>query len=367
MKKILSLLLIFTLLFPTIAMAEAQQLDKEDYVDIQLFLEVYSYIKKEYPLEYEDSKILEGALKGMLESLDPYSSYYNVEEAEDLYKQLTGSFSGIGIYIEPKEGYINVRDTIKGQPAETAGVKKGDLIIKVDNKDIANMPLQQVSKLIQGPKDTTVKLSIKRGEKLLDINVKRAVVSISPVDYKIIDDKIGYIEIAEFTKNVSKEIEKILRELDKKNLKKIILDVRDNPGGLLTEVVSISDLFIEKGPIVHIKQNKKPLITHVSTLEKPKYEIVVLINGNSASASEILAGAVKERKTGKVIGTTTYGKGTVQTVISMDDGSVLKMTTAEYLLPNKTSINGKGVEPDIKVENTEKEDLQLKKAIEILK
>lgn len=366
MKKIVLFLLILTLVFPNIAMAETQ-LDNNDDVDIRLLLEVYSYIKQEYPLEYSDSHIIEGALKGMLESLDPHSSYYNIEESEDLLKQLTGSFSGIGIYIEEKEGYINVRDIIKGQPAELAGVEKDDLIIKIDNKDIANMPLNQVSKLIQGPIGTTVKLNIKRGAKLLDIDVKRAVVSVSPVEYEIIDEKIGYIEIAEFTKGVTKEVEKALKELDKKDIKKIILDVRGNPGGLLTEVVSMADLFIEKGPIVHIKQNNKALTTHVSTLEKPKYDIVVLTNKNSASASEILAGAVKERKAGKVVGTTTYGKGTVQSIITLDNGSIIKMTTAEYLLPNKTSINGKGVEPDIKVENTEKEDLQLKKAIEILK
>lgn len=366
MKKILSLLLIIILILPNIAMAEVG-LDYREDADIHFFLEVYDYIKDTYPLEYNDRDIIEGALKGMLESLDPYSSYYNFEETTNIYNQLSGIFSGIGVYIEEKSGYINVQDTIKGQPAEKAGLKKDDLILTVDGTNLLDMPLKEVTKLIQGRTDTIVKLGIKRGDKPLKIEVKRAIISMDSVEYKILDNKIGYLKIKEFTQDSTEDVKVALEEFDKDKVNKVIIDLRNNPGGLLDEAIGISRLFISKGPIVHIKQKNKELITHESTLEKQKYTLAVLINENSASASEILAGAIKVRKAGKIIGTTTYGKGIVQAIRPLTNGSAIKMTTSEYLLPNKTSIHGKGVEPDIEIENKTEEDLQLKKAIEVLK
>lgn len=367
MKKTLSLLLIIILVFPSIGMGVSEtQLDYKKDADIQFFLEVYNHIKETYPLEYNDRDLIEGALQGMLGSLDSYSSYYTQEESKELYNQLSSSFSGIGIYVEEKDGYINILDTIKGQPAEKAGLKKDDLIMKIDDKDILNMTLQEATKLIKGPTDTKVKLEIKRGIKVIEVEVLRETIDISSVEYKILDNKIGYLQITQFKDTTTRDVKLALKEFDKKGVKKIVIDLRDNPGGLLNEVIEVSRLFIPKGPIVHIRHKNKSLITHTSTLENPKYNLAVLVNEYSASASEILAGAIKERKVGKVIGTTTYGKGIVQSIRPITNGSVIKMTTAEYLLPNNTSIHGKGVEPDIKIENTE-EDLQLKKAIEILK
>lgn len=368
MKKILSFILIIILILPNLVIATPETyLDQEKDGDMQFFLEVYNYIKETYPLEYNDRDLIEGSLKGMLGSLDSYSTYYNQEETNELYDQLSGLFSGIGVYIEEKDGYINIVDTIAGQPAEKAGLKKGDIITKVDGKDILNMPLSETTNLIKGPINSTVKLEIKRGTKKLGVEVVRKTIEISSVGYEVLDNKIGYLQITQFKDTTTRDVKLALKEFDKKEIKKVIIDLRDNPGGLLNEVIEVSRLFIPKGPIVHIKQKNKALITHTSTLEKQKYNVMVLVNENSASASEIFAGAIKERGVGKIIGTKTYGKGIVQTIRPLTNGGAIKMTTAEYLLPNKTSIHGKGVEPSIKIDNTKEEDLQLKKAIELLK
>lgn len=366
MKRVIAFLLILTLLIPSTAWGESQSTYEQKEANLLFFVDVLDYIQEKYPFEIDDDKLIEGALKGMLGSLDPYSDYYNSEEAEIIYKNLFGTFGGIGITIEEKEGYINIKNTLKNQPAEKAGIKENDLIVSVDNMDIKNLALEKVSTMIQGEKGTVVKLGIKRGSEVLTFNIERDIIEISPVKSEILKEKIGYIKIEEFNSQTTVETKKALNEFDNKKITKVILDLRDNPGGQLNEAVTISNLFVPKGDVVHIKEKNKALLTHVSTLEKSKYKLAVLVNENSASASEIVAGAIKDRKAGTLIGTKTFGKGIVQTLMPVDDGSIIKMTTAEYLTPNKISIHGKGIEPDIKVENTDK-DLQLNKAIEILK
>lgn len=357
-------ILIFVLVAPNLAIAETQN---EQKADVVFFLEVLDYIKENYPFEIDESELIEGALKGMLQSVDPYSDYYTVEESTSMYGGLLGTFSGVGIYIEEKDGYINVKDTIKGQPAENAGVKKDDLIISIDDKDIKGIGLDKVSSMIKGPKGTKVRIGIQRKKEILTFEITRDSITINPVSYQILENNIGYIKLDEFNSQATLEIKKALVEIDKKKAKKIILDLRDNPGGMLNQAISISGLFVPKGPVVYTKRKNKELETFTSTLENSKYKLVVLVNENSASASEILAGAIKDRKAGTLIGTKTFGKGIVQSLNFIEDGSMVKLTTAEYLTPNKTSIHGKGIVPDIIVENTEKEDLQLKKAIEILR
>lgn len=366
-SKIIIFALILTLIIPSFALAETQSSPPELKADLIFFEEVLEYVKDSYPFEVDESKLIEAALKGMLQSIDPYSNYYTVEESASVYKSLMGTFSGIGIHIEEKDGYINVRDIIKSQPAEKAGVKKDDLIVSVDDVDIKDLGLEKVSSMIQGPKDTKVKLGIQREGKILTIEIVRDTISITPVHYKILENKIGYLQIDEFNTQTTQEVKKALQEFDNKNVTKVILDLRDNPGGQLTQAISIAKLFVPKGDVVHIRAKNQPLETYTSTLEKVKYKIVVLVNENSASASEIVAGAIKDRKAGTLVGTKTFGKGIVQSLLPIEDGSLIKLTTSEYLTPNKTSIHGKGIEPDIKIENTEKEDLQLKKALEILK
>ena len=365
MKKTMLLLLVILLMLPSFGFAGAVPVE-EPKADMVFFEEILRYIEDRHPFDIEESSLIKGGLKGMLQSVDPYSNYYTPEEAEALYQGISGEFSGIGVYIEEKDGYITITDTVKGQPAEKVGLKKDDLIIGVGGVDIKDLGLDRVSSLIKGPVGTKVILKIKRGEKIITIGVKREIISLNPVDYKILSNNIGYIELNQFTSQATKEVNKALKAFDDKKVKKVILDLRNNPGGLLSESLSISRLFVPRGPIVHIREKNKAILTHTSTLEKPKYKLVVLVNGDSASASEILAGAIKDRKAGKLVGTKTYGKGTVQSMMPLSDGSIVKLTIAEYLTPDKISINGIGIQPDYIIENTE-EDLQLKKAIEILK
>lgn len=363
-RKIISLLLALVLIVPNVVYGESY-LD-EPKADIVFFEEILNLIQNDYPFEVEESELIDSAIKGMLQSLDDYSDYYTAEEADELFSDITGNFSGIGIYIEEKDGYINIADIIKGQPAENAGLKKDDLIVSVDDNDIKELGIEKASSMIKGESGTTVKLGIKRGGKNLIFKVKRDNIVINPVSYEIIDASIGYIQLETFNSQSTKEIKNSLKHFDSKGIKKIILDLRDNPGGLFYEAIEISKLFVPKGDIVHQRMKDKDLITYKSYISSGKnYELVVLINENSASASEIVAGAIKDRNAGTLIGTKTFGKGIIQSLIPVTGGSLVKMTTAEYLTPNKISIHGKGISPDIDLENTTL-DLQLEKAIEVL-
>lgn len=371
-KSLLIFILILSLIVPTsvfaIQKSEVPYNNGAD-PDLQFFMEIFGYIKQEYPFEVEDKSLIEGGLKGMLQSLDPYSDFYTPEESIAVYQEMLNIFSGIGVYIEEKDNYINIIDTIKDSPGEKAGLKKDDLIISVDGKDTKGITIKEASKWIKGLKGTKVKLGLKRKSNSLPIyiEIKRDTITINPVEYEILEKNIGYIKLKEFSLNSANKFNEVLLELDKKKVTKIILDLRDNPGGLLNQVIEISKHFITKGPIVHIQEKNTALVTHMSTTPKNKYKLVLLVNENSASASEILAGAVKDTKAGTIIGQKTYGKGIVQSIVPLSNGSIIKLTTAEYLTPNKISIHGKGVEPDIVVENTEEDDKQLEKAIEIFK
>lgn len=364
-----AIILILTLITPTIANAEIQVHFQEvvPNANLYFFEEVYNLIKHYYPFEVDEDELITKAIKAMLESLDPYSEYYTKDEVDNFYSSLYGSYTGIGLYIEEKDGYINVVKTMTGQPAEEAGIKAGDIIISVDGTDIKDLGVDKVSAMIKGPEGTKVKLQVKRGDKTLTFEVTRKVIEVSPVYYEIIENDIGYIKLEQFSSNATKEMKKALEELDKKGIKKIILDLRDNPGGFFNEAVSVAQLFVPKGTIVYVKDKNGILQRYDSYLKESKYQLVVLVNKNSASASEIVAGAIKDRKAGILVGTRTFGKALVQTVFPLNDGGMIKLTTAVYLTPNKTLINGVGIEPDYVVENDGFEDLQLKKAIELLK
>lgn len=367
--RIFAIILILTLITPTIANAEIQVHFQEVVPNVNLlfFEEVYNLIKHYYPFEVDEDELITKAIKAMLESLDPYSEYYTKDEVDNFYSSLYGSYTGIGLYIEEKDGYINVVKTMTGQPAEEAGIKAGDIIVSVDGTDIKDLGVDKVSAMIKGPEGTKVKLQVKRGDKTLTFEVTRKVIEVSPVYYEIIENDIGYIKLEQFSSNATKEMKKALEELDKKGIKKIILDLRDNPGGFFNEAVSVAQLFVPKGTIVYVKDKNGILQRYDSYLKESKYQLVVLVNKNSASASEIVAGAIKDRKAGILVGTRTFGKALVQTVFPLNDGGMIKLTTAVYLTPNKTLINGVGIEPDYVVENDGFEDLQLKKAIELLK
>jgi carboxyl-terminal processing protease len=370
-KKLCILLLAITLLIPNMSYAAdasaIQSIQREP--DLLFFIDTFQYIKETYPLEIRDRELIEGGLKGMLQTIDPYSNYYTPEEAIEIYRNIYGEFSGIGVYIEEKDSFINIRDTIKGAPGEKAGLKKDDLIISIDDKDIKGISIDNAQKMMQGQAGTKVKLGIKRDNKSkpIYIEVIRDNVVINPVEYEILENEIGYISLYEFSQSSAAEIKGVLEEFDKEGISKVIIDLRNNPGGLLDQAIKISKHFVPAGPIVHIKEKNKELVTHISTNKNPKYKLVVLVNEHSASASEIVAGAVKDTKAGTIIGKKTFGKGIVQSMIPLDNGGLLKMTTAVYLTPNKTSIHGIGIDPDIVVENKSDDDLQLKVAIKTFK
>ena len=370
-KRLLSLLLILTLLIPSGVFAtDAQTLQQyQREPDLLFFIDAFQYVKNNYPFDIEESQLIESSLKGMLQSIDPYSDYYTKEEAAEIYDDLAGEFSGIGVYIDEKDSYINIVDTIPNSPGEKAGLKANDLIISIDDQDIEGYTSEQAKDLIRGKEGTKVKLGILRGNRTtpIYIEVTREDIAINPVEYQILDKEIGYIKLTQFTDNAATEVKKALKTFDEKNIDKLILDLRNNPGGLLSQSIEISRLFVPKGPIVHIKEKNKDLVTHVSTNEKPKYQLVLLVNQNSASASEIVAGAIKDTKAGTIIGQKTFGKGIVQTMLPLANGGILKLTTAQYLTPNKTSIHGEGITPDIEITNKYSQDLQLKKAIEVLR
>ena len=363
----LTLILILTALPTTTLAAESDHTKGTADESLLFYLETLDYVKENYPFEIKDSELITNSIKGLLQGLDPYSDYYTKEEADILLKSLLGSYAGIGVVIEEKEGHIIVNSIMKDSPAEKSGLKKGDTIVSIDNVKIKDLNLEEVSNLIRGLPDTKVKLGIIRNNstKPIYLDITRANIKVNPVEYEIIEKDIGYIKLKEFNPYSTTYVKEALQKFNKKNINRVILDLRDNPGGLLDEAISISELFVSAGPIVHTR-TKVGITTHISTNKNPKYKLAVLINENSASASEIVAGAIKERKAGTLIGIKTYGKGIVQSLLYLPDGSILKMTTAEYLLPNKTSIHKKGIEPHIQVENVDGEDLQLKKAIDQL-
>ena len=357
-KKLVPLILSFLILFSSIpAWGEALS---DDY-----FQYIYNIVEKNYVNSLEVNEDIRD-IDQLFEKLDEHSEYYDVEEFQRLIDNIEGSFVGIGVYINDDEGRIRVVDTVKGSPAERAGLRSGDIILTVDGSIVRDIGTKKAAELIRGEENTLVNLRVKRGNLILIRNIERAKIQESPVSYEIIDD-IGYIRLRTFSNDSYKKIMETLTYMDINGIKKIILDLRDNPGGYLNRSIEIGGLFIEKGPIVHVKYKDRGLETFSSYLEEAPYELVVLINERSASASEILAAAVQDRKAGILVGAKSFGKGTVQELIPLPDGDGMKITIAEYFSPLMKKIDGIGVRPDIEVENLENKDLQLERAIELLK
>lgn len=349
-------------------------------------------IRENYKGEIDEKKLLEGAMKGMLSSLDPYTSYFTAEESESFFGTISGSFSGIGVMIDKQKDYVVIVKVFPDSPAEKAGFMIGDKIAKVGDKDLFGATPEEVASIVRGPTGSSISISVIRENtsKMITLNATRAEIKISPVSYKIIKD-IGYIKLDMFSGTAFENMLVALNEFDKKNIKKVVFDLRNNPGGLVDQAVSISQLFVPKGLITKLdyKSEAIPDQSYFSNLEKTKYKLVVLMNKNSASASEIFAGAVQDTKAGLLIGTNSYGKGVVQgmfpllTLTAFDKykkmtgmdivdynnmSQVLyqkyniqptadevlgetKITIGEYTTPLGRSINGKGLQPDILVDD----------------
>lgn len=366
--KVLTFVLALTILLSVPYSSYGQSVSEPKY-DLEYFLGVMDYVKENYAFEISDQELLEGAIKGLFYNLDEYSEYYTKEELQRLMEGVSGDFVGIGVYITEKDGYITVISPIEGSPAQKAGLKPEDKIVIVDGKNIEGISSDEAVNLIKGEKGTKVRLGIKRGDKkeILYFDITRDEIKINPVSYRIMDNNIGYIRITQFNDHVYENLVPVLKEFDKKNISKVVVDLRDNPGGYLDEVIQVSRLFIPSGPIVHIKYKDSTVNTHYSYQAKTKYRLAVLVNQGSASASEIFTGAVQDRKVGTIVGVTTFGKGVVQDIIPLTNGDGIKLTVAEYLTPNRRYIHGKGIVPDIVVQNKDTDkDLQLEKAIQIL-
>ena len=331
-------------------------------------------IKSRYVENASADTLLTGAIKGMVSSLgDPHSIYMDPKMFKDFMVETEGSFGGVGIVLGAKEKVLTVVSPIEGTPGEKAGIKSGDSIIKINGQDTKTMALDEAVSKIRGPEGTQVTLTILRGQDVRDYTMTRSSIKIKTVNGKMLADNIGYMRISMFNEQTHTEFIKKYQELEKEGMQAIILDLRDNPGGLLDESVKVANKFVPKGPVVSVITRDGRRDTSTSNLDAVKYPCVVLVNGGSASASEIVAGAIQDTEAGTLVGTKTFGKGSVQTIMRLDGGAAIKLTIAKYYTPNGRSINGVGIEPDVKVDlpekldGTEMKDTQLDKALEIVK
>jgi carboxyl-terminal processing protease len=330
----------------------------QTYQNIKIFTEILDEVEKKYVEKEDAQKLIYGAIRGMIETLDPHSAFLTPEEYKELRIETKGSFGGIGIEITVKDGILTVVSPIEDTPAFLKGVKAGDKIIKIDGTVTKSMNLMDAVKKIRGPKGKDVVLTIMRqGEtKLIDIAITRDNIMIKSVKYRLIDDTVGYVRVLTFQEETAIRLKEALAAIKKtgKPFQGLILDLRNNPGGLLDQAVKVSNLFLDSGLIVYTKgriesQNMKFEAQPIAEIDK-KVPMIVLVNHGSASASEIVAGALQDQGRALILGVQTFGKGSVQTIIPLDDESALRLTTALYYTPKGTSIQAKGITPDVIVE-----------------
>jgi carboxyl-terminal processing protease len=356
-QRLYQALLLIVIVFFLIISGSSQNVvadTEEAYKNIEVFSEVLHKVEKNY-VEGTDAKaLIYGAIKGMVETLDPHSSFITPEDYKELMIETKGSFPGVGIVITVKDKVLTVVSPIEGTPAYEAGIKAGDQIIMIGDRSTKDISIREAVKLIRGPKGTKVKLTVRRkdSEKPIDFLITRDVIPIKSVRSFSLPFDLGYIRISNFQSNTGEDLAKELKKMDKeKKLEGLILDLRNNPGGLLSQAVKVADAFLESGLIVSIKSRdeaEQKSVAHKSTRSR-KYPMIVLVNEGSASASEIVAGALQDNKRALILGTTTFGKGSVQTLFPLSDGSGLRLTTALYYTPSGRSIQASGIEPDIKV------------------
>ena len=336
-------------------LSSANSSEVDIYKKIDLFGEVLEKINREYIDEINQSESMDSAINGLLQSLDPYSSYMSPEILEEMQTETSGEFGGLGIEVSMEAGVVKVISPIDDTPASKAGLKAGDYIVKINDTQVQGKSLSEAVDLMRGPVGSSIELTVRRrGEKkALTFNITREIIEIQSVKSELLEENIGYIRLTSFNENSSDQIEKQIKKLKKnKNLNSFILDLRNNPGGLLNQAIRISDFFLENGEIVSTKSRKKSDnrkwfakkgdITDGKTL-------LVLINYGSASASEIVAGALKDHKRAIVLGENSYGKGSVQSIIPLKNRGAIRLTVAKYYLPSGKSISEVGVRPDIEV------------------
>ena len=357
----------------------------DEYASIERFArldDVYQRIMKNYYETPDGEKLINGAIKGMVEGLDdPYSRYYTPEEYMESQQDAEGLYYGIGVVVSMDKDthQLNIIKVYSDTPAQEVDLRKGDVITSVDGADLSGMELSQITALIKGEELSQVKLTILRDGQTFEKTLTRRQVTVDRVEWHMMADNIGYIQISEFRGNALEKMEAAIAEMKDKGAKGIVLDLRDNPGGMMDIVVPIADMLLPEGLIVYTEDVNGNRREEKSDAEMLGLPLTVLINGNSASASEILAGAIQDYGAGTLIGTITYGKGIVQSIMPYkEDGAALQITTSRYFTPNGRNIHGEGIAPDITVEMpeellknpqdlTEENDPQLQKALEVLK
>jgi carboxyl-terminal processing protease len=354
MKTVQFYLIIFLTQFLFLKQLNSTEIDI--YKKIDLFGEVLEKINKEYVDEINQSESMDSAINGLLQSLDPYSAYMSPEIFQEMQTETSGEFGGLGIEVSMEAGVVKVISPIDDTPASKAGIKAGDYIVKINNIQVQGKSLSEAVDLMRGPVGSGIELTVRRRgvKKALTFNITREIIEVQSVKSDLLDNNIGYIRLTSFNDNSSQQIKKQIKKLKKnENLKAFILDLRNNPGGLLSQAIKISDFFLENGEIVSTKSRKKSEnkrwfakkgdITDGKTL-------LVLINYGSASASEIVAGALKDHKRAIILGESSYGKGSVQSIIPLKNKGAIRLTVAKYYLPSGDSISEVGVRPDIEVD-----------------
>lgn len=332
--------------------------DSETYRQLAIFGDIFERVRAQYVTEPEDKDLVENAINGMLAGLDPHSSYLSPEAAKDMQVQTRGEFGGLGIEVSMKNELVNVIAPIEGTPAERAGVLAGDLISKIDGEEVRGMALNDAVDKMRGAVGTPIELTILRegATEPIKLTIIRDIIQVRAVRYSVEDD-VGYLKINSFTEKTFADLQNAIKDIKSKisedKIKGYILDLRLNPGGLLDQAVSVSDTFLPRGEIVSTRGRDPNDITRFDARTVDSIDgkpLVVLINGGSASASEIVAGALQDHRRGTVLGTQSFGKGSVQTIIPLGENGALRLTTALYYTPSGTSIQGKGITPDIMVE-----------------
>ena len=373
-KKLISVLFFYILFFQAVKSSE-----NDIYKKIDLFGEVLEKINKEYVDEINQSESMDSAINGLLQSLDPYSAYMSPEIFNEMQTETSGEFGGLGIEVTMESGVVKVISPIDDTPASKAGIKAGDYIVKINDIQVQGKTLSEAVDLMRGPVGSSIELTIRRrGEKkALIFNVVREVIQIQSVKADILEENIGYIRLTSFNENSGKQIKKEIKNLEKNNtIKSYILDLRNNPGGLLSQAIKISDFFLDNGEIVSTKSRKtsenRRWFANKGDLTNGK-TLIVLINYGSASASEIVAGALKDHKRAILVGENSFGKGSVQSIIPLKNNGAIRLTVAKYYLPSGKSISEVGVSPDIEIDENGEEfriktetDNQLSYAIKLL-
>ena len=352
------------ILFNIIVFSNSYSDDNDVYKQLNLFGEVYERVRKEYVEKITDKDLIEAAINGMLQSLDPHSSYLNEDSFKEMKVQTKGEFGGLGIEVTMENGLVKAVSPIDETPAAKAGIQSGDLISHIGEEPVMGLTLSEAVDKMRGPVNTKLKITvIREGEEAFDLELTRAVIKVTSIKSKVEND-VGYLRITSFTqkthKNLVKEFKKLQKDMNG-NIKGLILDLRNNPGGFLDQAVSVSDAFLDRGEIVSTRgrDNKGEQRFNATKGDITNgLPIVVLINGGSASASEIVAGALQDHKRGILMGTQTFGKGSVQTIIPVASRGAIRLTTARYFTPSGISIQAKGINPDIYVPQSKIEVLE---------